>query len=125
MVGVVERVSRAWSLTVFGGFKVCPVLANRMEAGPGEAVTVIAGMSDLLLLVGVPARLPVDSATMGEPRPMVADIGSMLKFKCGCGRTAMAIGSEALRFSECHPKKYWPLLSVEMPLARVRGTVLS
>lgn len=84
-----------------GGFKAC-----RMDEGPGEAVTVIAGMSDLVLpLVGVPARLPPDSAaTRGEgPRPMVADIGSMLKFKCGCGRTAIAIGSEALRLSECHP----------------------
>lgn len=83
-----------------GGFKAC-----RMEDGPGEAVTVIAGMSDLVLpLVGVPARLPPDSpATRGEPRPMVADIGSMLKFRCGCGRTAIAIGSEALRLSECHP----------------------
>lgn len=80
-------------IEVGGCFKAC-----RMEDGPGEAVTVIAGMSDLVLpLVGVPARLPP------RPRPMVADIGSMLKFRCGCGRTAIAIGSEALRLSECHP----------------------
>lgn len=86
----------------------CCFKACRMEDGPGEAVTVIAGISDLVLpLVGVPARLPPESppppATRGEPRPMVADIGSMLKFRCGCGRTAIAIGSEALRLSECHP----------------------
>lgn len=89
-------------IEVGGCFKAC-----RMEDGPGEAVTVIAGMSDLVLpLVGVPARLLPDSppaGTRGEPRPMVADIGSMLKFRCGCGRTAIAIGSEALRLSECHP----------------------
>lgn len=116
-VGVVARVS----VPEFGGF----ILANRMEAGPGEAVTVIAGISVLLPLVGVPARLPLDSVTKGEPKPIVADIGSMLKFKCGCGRTAMAMGSEALRLSECHPRKYCPPLSVDKPRARLRGTVLS
>lgn len=76
-VGVVARVS----VPEFGGF----MLPSRMEAGPGEAVTVIAGISVLLplALVGVPARLPLDSVTKGEPKPTVADIGSMLKFKCG------------------------------------------
>ena len=120
-VGVVAR----FSLPELCGLKPCTVLAISMDPGPGEAVTVIAGMSDLLPLVGVPARLPFDSDTRGEPKPMVADIGSMLKFKCGCGRTAMAMGSEGLRLSECHPKKYCPLPSADMPRARVRGTVLS